>query len=75
MFDKLFSNIWDTAERVLWTAIAGALTALQSVTFDFGPEWAPLAVAANTLFLIAIRKVISWLPNPGDGLPGLPTET
>lgn len=65
----------DALERLFWTAVAGALTALSAVQFDFGPTWTPLVAAAFTAVLIAVRKALPVFPNPGDGLPGLPTET
>ena len=62
----------DALERLFWTAVAGALTALSAVQFDFGPVWTPLVAAGYTAVLLAVRKWFPVFPDPGSGLPGLP---
>lgn len=61
----------DALERLVWTAVAGALTALSAVQFDLGPTWTPLVAVVWTGLLVAVRKVVPALPDPGAGLPGL----
>ena len=66
-------NIRDLAERVLWTGVAAAVTALGQIQFDLGAVWTPIATAAVTAVLVWLRRQVPVLPNPGSGLPGLPT--
>jgi hypothetical protein len=71
-------NIRDTLERLFWTLVAAFLGALGvSDLIDISALQAALAAAAsagvNFLLLVA-RARLSVLPNPGDGLPGLPAD-
>jgi len=66
-------NIRDLAERVLWTAVAAGIAALGEIQFELGPVWTPIVTAAVTGVLVWLRKQVPVLPNPGAGLPGLPT--
>ena len=71
-------NYRDTAERLFWTLLAAFLGALTvSDLLDISALQAAIAAAAsagaNFLLLVA-RARLSVLPEPGEGLPGLPTE-
>lgn len=71
-------NIRDTAERLFWTLVAaflGALTVsdLLDITALQAGITAAASAGANFLLLVA-RSRLSVLPDPGDGLPALPTE-
>lgn len=69
-------NIRDCAERLVWTVLAAFLGALTvSDLLDISAVQAGIAAAAaagvNFLLLVA-RARLSVLPDPGEGLPGLP---
>lgn len=80
--------IRDSLERIFWTAVVTGLTSapvtqvavsIAGGSLD-GLATAGLALAAaffggavNAVLLIA-RERLSVLPNPGGGLPGLPTD-
>lgn len=71
-------NLRDTAERLFWTLVAAFLGALTvSDLLDISALQAAIAAAAsagaNFLLLVA-RARLSVLPEPGEGLPGLPVE-
>ena len=71
-------NVRDTAERLVWTVLAAFLGALGvSDAIDISAVQAGIAAAAaagvNFLLLVA-RARLSVLPEPGAGLPGLPTD-
>lgn len=70
-------NVLDLLERVLWTAISAAAAAAIAVpVLDADAAKAAIAVgitAAVNAVLVVARWRLSILPNPGDGLPGLPT--
>ena len=73
-------NFRDTIERLFWTVVAAFLGALAagpvlSVELDAleAAGVAALGAAVNFLLLVA-RARLAVLPEPGDGLPGLPTE-
>ena len=71
-------NLRDTAERLFWTLVAAFLGALTvSDLLDISAQQAAIAAAAsagaNFLLLVA-RARLSVLPEPGEGLPGLPVE-
>jgi len=68
-------NIRDLAERVFWTGVAGAVAAASEIHFELGPLWTPVVAGAVTAALVWVRKHLPVLPDPGAGLPGLPTET
>lgn len=72
--------IRDLLERLFWTFVSAFLGALTgSAVLDLGLDavqvaaLAGLGAVANAVLLIA-RWRLSVLPNPGEGLPGLPTE-
>jgi hypothetical protein len=70
-------NLRDTAERLWWTLVAAFLGALGvSDVLDISALDAALAATAaagvNFLLLVA-RARLAVLPEPGEGLPGLPT--
>lgn len=69
-------NVRDTLERLFWTLLAAFLGALgTSDLLDITALQAGIVAAAsagvNFLLLVA-RTRLSVLPDPGDGLPGLP---
>ena len=71
-------NVRDLLERLWWTLVAAFLGALTvSDLLDISALQAAIAAAAsagaNFLLLVA-RARLSVLPEPGEGLPGLPTE-
>lgn len=68
----------DVAERLFWTLVAAFLGALGvSDVLDISALDAALSATAaagvNFLLLVA-RARLAVLPNPGEGLPGLPTD-
>lgn len=71
-------NLRDTLERLVWTFVAGALGAVVGTAVIDIDLWQAAAVAGlgdvASLVLIIARTRLSVLPNPGAGLPGLPTE-
>lgn len=71
-------NYRDTAERLFWTLLAAFLGALTvSDLLDISALQAAIAgtasAGANFLLLVA-RARLSVLPEPGEGLPGLPVD-
>lgn len=67
----------DTAERLFWTLVAAFFGALAvGDVIDVSALDAAIAAAAgggvNFLLLLA-RARLAVLPEPGEGLPGLPT--
>lgn len=73
-------NLRDTIERLFWTFVAafvGALivggTGLVGVDLDAleAAAFAGGGAVANFILLVA-RARLKVLPDPGDGLPGLP---
>lgn len=71
-------NIKDTIERLFWTVVAaggGSLIAgpLLGVSAWQAAGVAGLSAAVNFVTILA-RKRLSVLPDPGEGLPGLPTD-
>lgn len=71
-------NVRDTAERLVWTMLAAFLGALGvSDMIDITAVQAGLTAAASAgvnFLLIVARWRLSVLPEPGEGLPGLPTD-
>lgn len=71
-------NIRDTIERLFWTVLAaflGGLTVggvLDISTLD-AAALAGASAGVNFLLIIA-RSRLAVLPEPGEGLPGLPTD-
>lgn len=68
----------DLIERVFWTAVAAAGAALPAtIVFDL-KVWESAAAVALTAAINAVtviaRNRLSSLPDPGEGLPGLPTN-
>lgn len=78
-------NLRDTAERVVNSAAVFIVTGLvawlaETVGLDLSDLAAELQAALALLLFTAlsaawvwVRRHAPWLPNPGDGLPGLPT--
>lgn len=71
-------KIRDSAERLAWTLLAAFLGALSvGGLLDISTLDAAIAAAAsagvNFLLLVA-RARLAVLPEPGEGLPGLPTH-
>lgn len=71
-------NVRDTLERLFWTVLAAFLGALGvSDAIDITAVQAGIVAATsagvNFLLLVA-RWRLSVLPEPGAGLPGLPTD-
>lgn len=70
-------SIRDTAERLFWTTVAGAGSAVVSAPLFDVATWklaaaAGIAALINGVLLVA-RARLKVLPDPGEGLPGLPT--
>lgn len=69
----------DLAERLLWTVVAAALTNLVGTGLVGLDLWQAAALSGInggfTFLLVVARWRLSVLPDPGAGLPGLPTET
>lgn len=68
----------DLIERVVWTFVSAALAALAGASvlgIDAAQAalMAGLSAAINAVLVIA-RWRLSVLPDPGAGLPGLPTD-
>ncbi|MGH2369203.1 MAG: hypothetical protein ACRDI2_13485 [Chloroflexota bacterium] len=63
----------DTAERLLWTAVSAGLGAAVVVVGDISAWWAPAIIAGINYATLWVRNRLNGLPNPGGGLPGLPT--
>jgi heme/copper-type cytochrome/quinol oxidase subunit 1 len=70
-------RIRDLAERVMWTAISAGASSLIGVAFGITALQAA-GIAALTAAINAVTVIARWrlsvLPNPGEGLPGLPTH-
>lgn len=70
-------KIRDTIERVFWSTVAAALGAVPSAALFDVETWKLAASAgvtgAVTAVLVYARYRLKVLPDPGDGLPGLPT--
>lgn len=68
----------DTLERLFWTVVAAGLGSLAAGPLLGVSAWQAAGVAAlsagvNLLSILA-RQHLAPLPQPGEGLPGLPTE-
>ena len=63
----------DTLERLFWTVVATGLGTLAVYLTGQPYGWVPVAGAVVNWALIYVRRKVSVLPNPGAGLPGLPT--
>lgn len=70
-------NVRDTIERLFWSIVAAALTNLGSVGVLGIEAWKGALLAAIngavTFLLVVARARLAALPDPGEGLPGLPT--
>ena len=71
-------NARDTLERLVWTVIAAILTNLSSVALLDIAAWKGAAMAGlnggMTFILLVARARLATLPDPGEGLPGLPAD-
>lgn len=71
-------NVRDTLERLGWTLLAAFLGAMGvSGVIDISAVQAGLTAAASAgvnFLLIVARTRLDQLPDPGAGLPGLPTD-
>lgn len=71
-------NLRDTAERLVWTVIAAAGGGLIAGPVLGVTTWQAAGTAALTAAVnfvtIAARKRLTVLPDPGQGLPALPTN-
>lgn len=71
-------NIANTLERIVWTFVAAAGGALIApAIFDFDvTAWQAAAIAGVGAVVNFLTQLARWrlsvLPNPGDGLPGMP---
>lgn len=68
----------DTAERLFWTVVAAVTAGLVAgpvvdVSVWQGAVMTALTAAANFVSILA-RSRLAALPEPGEGLPGLPVE-
>ena len=72
-------NFRDMAERLVWTLIAAFLGALGvSDMIDISAVQAGITAAASAgvnFILLVARARLAVLPEPGAGLPGLPTDS
>lgn len=70
-------NLRDTLERLFWTFIAGALGAVIGAPLLDIELWQAAVITGLgdvvSLVLIIARRRLAVLPDPGAGLPGLPT--
>lgn len=74
-------NFRDTLERLAWTVVAAAggaigteeITAKNASTLAVVAVFAGLTAVVNFVTLLARSKVPA-LPDPGEGLPGLPVD-
>lgn len=66
-------NVRDTLERLFWTVAAVVLAEVPVALADLDQWWVVPIVAAVNWLLILVRQHTSALPDPGKGLPGLPT--
>ena len=71
-------KIRDAVERLFWTFIAGAAGALISAPLLDIDLWQAAAVSGLGDVIAGVLLIARWrlsvLPNPGEGLPGLPVE-
>lgn len=74
-------NIRDLAERLVWTVVAAFGGGLVGSGIDWPislDAWDAARLAALTaginFVLIVARQRLAVLPDPGQGLPGLPVE-
>jgi len=70
-------NIPATLERIFWTFVAAALTNVGGAVLLDLEVWKAAALsgvnAVLTFVLLIARQRLAILPDPGDGLPGLPS--
>lgn len=67
-------NVAQTAERLVWTFVAAALTNVTGAALLDLDVWKAALLAginaAVTFVLLVARQRLDSLPDPGDGLPG-----
>lgn len=70
-------NLAQTLERIVWTFIAAALTNIGGAVLLDLDAWKAAALAGInavvTYVLLIARTRLAVLPDPGEGLPGLPS--
>ena len=70
-------KIRDLLERVLWTGVAGVGGGLVGAPLLDYATWKGAVVGGLTAVINAVSVIARWrlsvLPDPGAGLPGLPT--
>lgn len=62
----------DDVERIFWTGVATGLAVMGEMLVNLDLAWTPIAALAVNQVLLWLRRTMPWLPNPGDGLPGVP---
>ncbi len=71
-------NLRDSAERLFWTVVAaflGGLTVGDIINISTLDAAIAAAASAGVNFLLIVaRSRLAVLPEPGQGLPGLPVE-
>lgn len=73
-------NIRDMLERLFWTfvsAFLGALAGAAALSLDVDALQAAALAGCGALInavLVIARWRLSVLPNPGEGMPGVPVE-
>lgn len=68
-------RVRDLLERIVWTAVAAALTAVVGAPILDVEAWRAAAFAGGTAAATAVLVIARWrlaiLPDPGAGLPGI----
>lgn len=67
-------NYRDFFERLLWAVVSAVGGVVAVALADLDLAWVPIAVAAVNALTQFARAKLSFLPNPGSGLPGLPVQ-
>lgn len=71
-------SLRDLAERLVWTAVVAVLTNVAGAALLDVSAWqaAGLSGIAAAIQVVVLygRQRLAALPNPGDGLPGLPAQ-
>lgn len=71
-------NVRDTLERLFWTAASAVGSSVIGAALLEMNTWKTAALAGITaginFITIVARRRLETLPDPGAGLPGLPTD-